>query len=49
VSILSLYWRMFKVTNIRLPIQILFACSLIWIIFRVRTLTLNLGVGSNYC
>ncbi|UKZ74788.1 hypothetical protein TrVFT333_002458 [Trichoderma virens FT-333] len=34
VSILSLYWRMFSVTNIRLPIQILFACSLVWIIFR---------------
>lgn len=36
VSILSLYWRMFSVTNIRLPIQILFGCSLIWITFRVR-------------
>ncbi|KAK0385633.1 hypothetical protein NLU13_6810 [Sarocladium strictum] len=35
VSILSLYWRMFSVTNIRLPIQILFGCSLIWITFRI--------------
>jgi hypothetical protein len=37
VSILSLYWRMFRVTNIRLPIQILFGCSITWIIFRVGT------------
>ncbi|KAL7917057.1 hypothetical protein ACQKWADRAFT_307700 [Trichoderma austrokoningii] len=34
VSILSLYWRMFSLTNIRLPIQILFGCALVWIIFR---------------
>ncbi|KAH7305176.1 hypothetical protein B0I35DRAFT_516405 [Stachybotrys elegans] len=35
VSILSLYWRMFHVTNIRLPIQILFGCAIVWIIFRI--------------
>lgn len=35
VSILSLYWRMFSLTNIRLPIQILFGCSLVWITFRI--------------
>ncbi|CAH0024654.1 unnamed protein product [Clonostachys rhizophaga] len=35
VSILSLYWRMFNLTNIRLPIQILFGCSFVWIIFRI--------------
>ncbi|KAF4437563.1 hypothetical protein F53441_13012 [Fusarium austroafricanum] len=35
VSILSLYWRMFRVTSIRLPIQILFGCANIWIIFRI--------------
>ncbi|GKU11302.1 unnamed protein product [Fusarium langsethiae] len=35
ISILSLYWRMFRVTNIRLPIQILFGCSLVWITFRI--------------
>ncbi|GAB7336683.1 hypothetical protein MBLNU13_g10354t2 [Cladosporium sp. NU13] len=35
ISVLSLYWRMFNVTSIRLPIQILFGCSLIWIIFRI--------------
>lgn len=34
-SILSFYWRMFRVTNIKLPIQILACCSLIWIIIRV--------------
>ncbi|KFH48445.1 hypothetical protein ACRE_006400 [Hapsidospora chrysogenum ATCC 11550] len=35
VSILSLYWRMFGVTSIRLPIQILFGCALVWIAFRI--------------
>ncbi|KAM0318829.1 hypothetical protein ACHAPQ_010549 [Fusarium lateritium] len=35
VSILSLYWRMFRVTGIRVPIQILFVCSGIWITFRI--------------
>ncbi|KAF5027009.1 hypothetical protein F66182_884 [Fusarium sp. NRRL 66182] len=35
VSILSLYWRMFRVTGIRIPIQILFGCSIVWIIFRL--------------
>ncbi|KAL2691298.1 hypothetical protein Neosp_001679 [[Neocosmospora] mangrovei] len=33
-SILSFYWRMFRVTNIKLPIQILFTCAVIWIIIR---------------
>lgn len=35
MSLLCLYWRMFRLTNIRLPIQILFGCSIIWITFRV--------------
>ncbi|KAJ4009224.1 hypothetical protein NW752_009523 [Fusarium irregulare] len=35
ISILSLYWRMFRVTGIRLPIQILFGCSFVWITFRI--------------
>ncbi|WAO97032.1 Hypothetical protein NCS54_01473600 [Fusarium falciforme] len=35
LSILSLYWRMFNVTSIRLPIQILFGCSVVWMIFRL--------------
>lgn len=34
-SILSFYWRMFRVTNIKLPIQILAGSALIWIIIRV--------------
>lgn len=38
LSILSLYWRMFNVTSIRLPIQILFGCSVVWMIFRVGVL-----------
>ncbi|KAJ4317792.1 hypothetical protein N0V84_007154 [Fusarium piperis] len=33
-SILSFYWRMFRVTNIKLPIQVLFTCAVIWIIIR---------------
>jgi hypothetical protein len=33
-SILSFYWRMFRVTNIKLPIQILACSALIWIIIR---------------
>lgn len=41
ISVLSLYWRMFKVTSIRLPIQILFGCSFVWITFRVRTLAVD--------
>lgn len=36
-SILSFYWRMFRVTNIKLPIQILFTCAVIWIIIRVSS------------
>jgi hypothetical protein len=35
ISILSLYWRMFSITNIRIPIQILFGCSFVWITIRI--------------
>ncbi|ESU11764.1 hypothetical protein FGSG_05754 [Fusarium graminearum PH-1] len=41
-SILSFYWRMFRVTNIKLPIQILAGSALIWIIIRSENLTWNL-------
>ncbi|KAI0134528.1 hypothetical protein BJ170DRAFT_203648 [Xylariales sp. AK1849] len=34
MSILSLYWRLFSVTNIKLPIRILMGCSIIWITIR---------------
>ncbi|VUC33942.1 unnamed protein product [Clonostachys rosea] len=34
VSILAFYWRMFGVTNIKLPIQILLGCAIVWIIIR---------------
>ena len=34
-SILCFYWRMFRVSNIKLPIQILLAASVIWIVIRV--------------
>ncbi|KAM0341691.1 hypothetical protein ACHAPU_009939 [Fusarium lateritium] len=35
VSLLSLYWRMFRVTGIRIPIQILFGCAGVWMTFRI--------------
>lgn len=33
-AILGLYWRLFKLSSIRIPIQIMFVISLIWIILR---------------
>ncbi|KAF4975876.1 hypothetical protein FZEAL_7399 [Fusarium zealandicum] len=33
-SVLSFYWRMFRVTNIKLPIQILFGVACVWMIIR---------------
>ncbi|KAI7759421.1 hypothetical protein LZL87_014371 [Fusarium oxysporum] len=35
MSILFLYWRIFRMTNNRLPIQILSGCCLIWLTFRI--------------
>lgn len=34
LSILGFYWRLFKTSNIRLPIQILAVCSIVWLIIR---------------
>ncbi|KAH7109998.1 hypothetical protein B0J13DRAFT_578421 [Dactylonectria estremocensis] len=34
ISILGFYWRLFSKSNIRLPIQILATCSLVWLIIR---------------
>ncbi|KAI5921189.1 hypothetical protein F4810DRAFT_379542 [Camillea tinctor] len=34
VSVLCLYWRLFKVADITLPIQILLGCTILWIILR---------------
>ncbi|KAI1633625.1 hypothetical protein F4809DRAFT_652463 [Biscogniauxia mediterranea] len=34
VSVLCLYWRLFKVSSIALPIQILLGCTILWIILR---------------
>ncbi|KAF4991216.1 hypothetical protein FDECE_14108 [Fusarium decemcellulare] len=42
MAILAFYWRMFRVTSIKLPIQILTVCSIIWIIIRIRKLQLPL-------
>ncbi|KAF5009726.1 hypothetical protein FDECE_4072 [Fusarium decemcellulare] len=41
VSILSFYWRMFRVTNIKLAIQILYGASVIWIICRTFLTTFH--------
>jgi hypothetical protein len=34
MSILCFYWRLFRTSNIRLPIQILMGCSIVWLIIR---------------
>lgn len=34
MSILGFYWRLFKMSNIRLPIQILAVSSVLWLIIR---------------
>ncbi|WXC60166.1 hypothetical protein SNK03_006027 [Fusarium graminearum] len=34
ISILSFYWRMFRVANIQFAISILLTCSILWIIVR---------------
>ena len=34
IAILGMYWRLFSKSSIRLPIQILAAVSLIWVIIR---------------
>ncbi|KAM5341461.1 hypothetical protein ACJ41O_014492 [Fusarium nematophilum] len=41
VSILSFYWRMFRVTNIKVAIQILMVCSVIWILARTFLTTFH--------
>ena len=35
ISILSFYWRMFRVANIQFAISILLTCSILWILVRV--------------
>lgn len=35
LSILALYWRLFHTSDIRIPIQILGACSIIWLVIRI--------------
>jgi hypothetical protein len=34
MSILGMYWRLFSLSGIRLPIQILFVASVVWLIIR---------------
>jgi hypothetical protein len=35
ISVLSFYWRMFRVANIQFTVSILLTCSILWIIVRV--------------
>ncbi|KAL6916802.1 hypothetical protein FSHL1_008525 [Fusarium sambucinum] len=41
ISILSFYWRMFRVANIQLAISILLTCSILWIIVRIFLTTFH--------
>jgi hypothetical protein len=34
-AILAFYWRMFKTSIIKVPIQVLALCTMIWLILRV--------------
>lgn len=47
VSILSFYWRMFRVTNIKIAIRILAGCSVIWILARVCTICFRKDIKTN--
>jgi hypothetical protein len=40
MSILCFYWRLFSVTDIKIPIIVLMACSIIWITIRVSDIDL---------
>ena len=40
-TILSLYWRLFKHSSIRLPIQIMLTASLAWILLRIFMVSLQ--------
>jgi len=35
LSILAFYWRMFKTSKIRIPIQVLAVSAIIWLVIRV--------------
>ena len=35
-AVLSFYWRMFHTSNLKVSIQLLLACTTIWLILRVR-------------
>ena len=37
MSILCFYWRLFSVTDIKIPIHVLMVLSILWIIIRVST------------
>ncbi|CAF3505170.1 unnamed protein product, partial [Fusarium graminearum] len=41
ISILSFYWRMFRVANIQFAISILLTCSILWIIVRIFLTTFH--------
>ncbi|CAG7558271.1 unnamed protein product [Fusarium equiseti] len=41
ISILSFYWRMFRVANIQFAVSILLTCSILWIIIRTFLTTFH--------
>ncbi|GKU05638.1 unnamed protein product [Fusarium langsethiae] len=41
ISILSFYWRMFRVANIQFAISILLTCSILWLIVRIFLTTFH--------
>ncbi|RSL66825.1 hypothetical protein CEP53_003200 [Fusarium sp. AF-6] len=41
ISILMFYWRMFRVTNIKIAIKVLLGCSIIWILARTLLTTFH--------
>ncbi|RGP76745.1 l-fucose permease [Fusarium longipes] len=41
ISILSFYWRMFRVANIQFAISILLTCSILWVIVRIFLTTFH--------
>lgn len=47
-SILAFYWRMFKTSNIKIPIIVLFVMSVIWLIIRVSLRVLVIHFGNSH-
>jgi len=48
ISILSFYWRMFRVANIQIFVSVLLVCSILWILIRVSNLKRPQDLSSHY-